>query len=411
MGIPSRQPVLIIGIPANGPLGLPARLIERIESADLLCGGARHLALFPNAGIERWTIGDNVPQLVERLRQERSRRVIVLASGDPLLFGIGATLADALGKDSLEIVPHVSAVQEAFARIALPWHDARIVSAHGRPLEPVIASVLSHPKVAMYTDATNTPGRIASALLAAGSPNRRAVVAQRLGESHERVEDLTLRAVQDRVFDPLNVMLVLEPLSLALSAESMPQIDDGSLMQRHGQLTKQDVRAVSVARLGFWPGGVMWDIGAGSGAISIDMVRRNPLVRIFAMERDPEQQQCLRTNLARFGISSVTVVKGEAPVVLGALPHPHAIFIGGTGGKLTAILDRCWECLIPGGRVVANLVVLDHLSEWLSWCQRHSAQPDVLLVQLARGAPIVGSLRFEALNPVYVVMVCKGDGR
>lgn len=410
METPSRQRILIVGIPANGPAGLPAPTIERIESAELLCGGARHLTLFPNAGIERWTIGDNVPQLVERLRREWSRRVVVLASGDPLLFGIGTTLVEALGKDRLEIIPHVSAVQEAFGRIALPWHDARIMSAHGRPLDPVIASVLSHPKVAMYTDATNTPGRIASALLAAGSPDRRAVVAQRLGESDELVEDLTLRAVQDRAFDPLNVMLVLEPLSTARCSESLAQIDDGSLAQRHGQLTKQEVRAVSLARLGFWPGGIMWDIGAGSGAISIDMVRHNPLVRVFAVERDPEQQQCLSTNLARFGISSVTLVKGEAPDVLGTLPHPQAIFIGGTGGKLTAILDRCWECLAPGGRMVANLVVLDHLSEWLSWCHRHSVQPDVLLVQLTRGVPIIGSLRFEALNPVYIGMVRKGDG-
>lgn len=400
--------ILVVGIPPSGPAGLPADLIKRIEAAELLCGGARHLALFPDVKAERWTVAENIPHLVSRLRDESRRRVVVLASGDPLLFGIGATLAQALGRDRLEIIPHVSAVQEAFARICLPWHDARIVSAHGRPLEPVIASVLAHPKVAIYTDAVNTPTRIAAALLAAGSPDRRTVVAQRLGHSSEQVEETTLTAAKDREFDPLNVMLVLEPVWGDLPPQAGPAVlDDSLLAHRQGQLTKQEVRAVSLSRLGRWPGGVLWDVGAGSGAISIEMARQNPLARIFAIERDPEQRRCIAINLARFGISSVTVMEGEAPEVLDRLPDPQAIFIGGTGGKLTAVLDRCWDRVAPGGRVVANLVVLDHLTEWLSWCRLHGLVPDVLLVQLARGKPMVGSLRFEALHPVYVVTLCK----
>lgn len=405
------QRILVAGVPPGGPGGWPRGLLRRVQQAEVLCGSSRHLAALPGVGQERWPITDNVPVIVERLRTSISRRVVVLASGDPLLFGIGATLARELGPDRLEILPQVSAVQEAFARIRVPWHDALILSAHGRPIEPVVVAALRHEKVALYTDAVNTPARLAAAVLAAGSQDRRAVVAERLGEAGERVVDRTLSAISADTFDPLNVMLILEPvLGQVLSREDAPELEDAAFDTCRGQLTRREVRALTLACLRARPGSVIWDIGAGSGAVSIEMVQRLPRAQVFAVERDPDQIRCLRANLARYRAASVTVVEGEAPDVLSRLPDPAAIFIGGTGGKLTAVLTQCWERLASAGRLVANLVVLDHLSEFLAWCATADETPEVLQVQLARGVPIVGSLRLKSLDPVYIATVRRSAG-
>ncbi|WP_447974036.1 precorrin-6y C5,15-methyltransferase (decarboxylating) subunit CbiE [Nitrospira sp. Kam-Ns4a] len=407
----ANERILVVGVPPGGPAGWSMDLRRRVQRAEILCGAPRHLAALPGVGRERWPITDNVLEIVERLRAAPSKRVVVLASGDPLLFGIGATLARALGPDRLEIVPQVSAVQAAFARIGVPWHDALILSAHGRPIESVVAAALSHPKVALYTDGVNTPARVAAALLAAGSPDRRTVVAERLGEAGERIAAGTLRAVAADRFDPLNVLLILEPVSgQGLPSGEALEVDEAALETWRGQVTRREVRALVLAALGARPGWVVWDVGAGAGAVSIELARRMPGAPIFAVERDPEQLRCLRTNLARHRAGSVTVVEGEAPDVLSRLPDPQAVFIGGTGGKLTAVLTHCWQRLAPEGRLVANLVVLGHLSEFLAWCAPAGATPEVLQVQLARGVPIAGSLRLEALNPVYLVAARRGGG-
>jgi precorrin-6Y C5,15-methyltransferase (decarboxylating) len=411
MGSYPTDRILVVGLPAMGPAGLPATVVSRVQEAEVLCGGERHLALFPGVGKERWTIAGDVPQLVERLRDRVGKRVVVLASGDPLLYGIGATLACSLGADRLEIIPQVSAVQEAFARVCVPWHDARIVSAHGRPIEPAVAAVLAHPKVAIYTDSVHTPAHIAMVLLARGSPDRRVVVAERLGEPGEQLWETTLAGLSERSFAPLNVMLVLELVEETARLSKTPgEIDDAALMVRSGQMTRQEVRVLSVARLGVRSASVIWDVGAGSGAVSIEMAYRNPVARIFAIERDPDQRLCVRTNLERTGVASVMLVEGEAPEALEKLPEPQAIFIGGTGGRLTEILDCCWTSLAQDGRLVANFVVLGHLNEFLTWCTRAGVIPEVLLVQLSRGVPIVGSLRLEPFHPVFIVKVCKGAG-
>lgn len=408
MGNPPTDRILIVGIPATGAAGLSPSVLSRLQAAEVLCGAARHLAAFPGIGADRWPITDNVPQLVERLRAVGHKRIVVLASGDPLLFGIGGTLVRSLGADRVEIVPAVSAAQEAFARVCLPWHDVRIVSAHGRPIEPVVAAVLAHPHVAVYTDPVHTPARLAAAVLAAGSRDRRVVIAERLGASDERVSDTTLREIGERACDPLNVMLILEAVAEPTPPGSNgPAGDDAAFVSLRGQMTPREVRALSLSRLDGGAAHVLWDIGAGSGAIAIDMARRNPAAKVFAVERDPDQHRCIRTNLERCRVRSVTVVEGEAPEVLDDLPDPQAVFIGGTGGRLTAVLDRCWSRVAAGGRIVANLVVFDHVSDVLRWGAAQGVMPDVLHVQLARGVPIVGSVRLDALNPVFIVTIDK----
>ena len=404
--------ILVVGIPPKGIEGLSAHLIKRIQGADLLCGAERHLALFPEGGIERWTITSDILGLVERIKSSVEKEVVVLATGDPLLYGIGATLVKHLGAEALDIHPQVSAAQEAFARLGMPWHDARILSAHGRAIEPVVAETKHQSKVAIYTDGTNTPAVIATALFSGGSPNRRVVVAERLGESAEHLTDTTLEEVQSQSFHSLNVMLVLDVIGgRQISQERKGWVTDSELETFRGQYTRQDVRALSLAKLGLRAGGVVWDIGAGSGAISIDIALHYPGTHVFAIERDPEQRRCVQTNVVAYDVGSVRLIEGEAPDVLQDLPDPQAIFIGGSGGKLTSILNECWVRCASGVSIVANVVVLDHLNEFLDWCRRVQVTPDILHVQLSRGKPLIGSFRLEPLTPVYVLAVQKTDAK
>jgi precorrin-6B C5,15-methyltransferase / cobalt-precorrin-6B C5,C15-methyltransferase len=401
--------ILVVGIPPNGPDGLPPAILKRIAEAEVLCGGKRQLALFPGIGKERWPIQKDLNQFVQQLRKaDGERSIVVLASGDPLLFGIGAYLRKHFPTERLEFIPHVSAVQEAFARIGEPWDNAVIVSVHARPIELAIEAVWRHHKVAILTDDVNMPARLAEKLLAVGVEDCRMVVAEDLGLPTERVTDATLASIARSNFSPLNVVLILRqerPRHVLLG------IPDAELAHRDGMITKQEVRAISLWRLGLTEDSVVWDVGAGSGAISIEAARLARHGRVFAIERDLRQMEFLEENLRRWSCPNVSLVFGEAPGILSTLPEPDAVLIGGSGGKLTEILNQSWDRLREGGRVVANLVLIDHLTEAWAWARRVRATPEVTLVQFSRGLPLSDSFRFEGATPVYILQVVRRADR
>lgn len=399
MGDQTRR-VLVVGVPPSGPEGLPADLRRRIAEAEILCGGKRQLAWFPGIGREQWPLQKDLDQFVKQLLAvDGHRRIVVLASGDPLLFGIGSYLRKHFPPDRFEFVPHVSAVQEAFARVGEPWEDAVIASVHARPLEQAIIAVRMHCKVAVLTDETNTPAHLAEALLAAGVPDCRVVVAEDLGLPTERVTDALLTSIRQSCFSGLNVVLILQQEE---SRTPLLGIPDAELAHRDGMITRQEVRAIALSWLGLTEGSLVWDIGAGSGSISIEAGRLATKGRVFAIERDHRQAASLEANLRRH-TANVTVVYGEAPGILSTLPDPDAVLIGGSGGKLVEILNTCWKRLRAGGHVVVNLVLLDHLTEAWAWCQRNQIQPEVALVQVSKARPLSDSFRFEGTTPVYLL--------
>ncbi|MBX5493518.1 MAG: precorrin-6y C5,15-methyltransferase (decarboxylating) subunit CbiE, partial [Chloroflexi bacterium] len=200
----------VIGIGDDGPAGLSARAARRVADATLLCGGARHLGFFPDHRAERFVVADNLPALVERLvRCTAAERPVVLASGDPCFYGIGPYLAARLGAERVRIEPAVSSVALAFARLGASWHDAVVLSAHGRPLAPLVPRALAARKVAFLTDEQNTPAAIARALLAAGHPDCPAHVFEHVGGPHERHTSGSLSALAEQTFAPLNLLVVL----------------------------------------------------------------------------------------------------------------------------------------------------------------------------------------------------------
>ena len=400
----SRPDVLsVVGIGDDGAASLGPRATAIVQDAEVLCGGRRHLAMFPEHPAERVPIAGDLEPLVQRLRSELGRRrVVVLASGDPGFYGIGPLLAERLGREQVEIVPNVGAVALAFARLGESWHDASVVSAHGRPLERAIRRARGARKLAVLTDETNTPSAVARALLASGVEDAGAHVFEHLGGRSERRFDGRLSEVAARGFSSLNVLVVLrEP-----PAEHAPDFgrSEAGFLHRGGLITKAEVRAVSLSKLRPRPGGTLWDVGAGCGSVAIEAAGLMPEGAVYAVERSTEQVELLRRNVATAaGHATIEVVHGEAPAALAALPRPDAVFVGGSGGELEAILGVAYDRLRPGGRLVVNLATVERLAACLAWARRRGVSPELVQLAVSRGKDIVGLTRLEAENPVFVV--------
>lgn len=394
--------VLVVGVGGEGPVGLPLVLQNRIAQADLLCGSERLLEHWAGLRVEKMVIQANIPELVERLRRRGEARVVVLASGDPGFYGIAGTLLRYLPAEELEIVPHVTSLQLAFARAGIPWSDAIFTSAHARPLAEIVGWARRAPKLGILTDHKHTPALIAEVLLKAGIEDCRAIVAENLGLPDERLVDTRLSALPGMEFSPLNVLLLIHDPDWRPQPVFAPRPDE-AYIHRRGLITKAEVRALILARLALSETDTAWDIGAGSGAVSVEMALLAWRGRVFAVERDAENLAYLRENVSRFGALNVEVVEGSAPAALEGLPRPDAVFIGGSGGQMPAILDVVCRRLRPGGRVVFSVVTLENLNEAVEGLRAHGFEAEVTLLNIARSKSIADLTRFEALTPVFVV--------
>lgn len=377
-----------------------------IAGAQLLVGGERHQAFFPDHPADRVMIRSDMDSLACQLARaaDGGQRVVVLASGDPLFFGIGSSLARRLGPGRIRVIPSVSAVQLAFARIGEGWEDATVLSAHGRPLAPVVQQALGSARLAILGDDEHTPATMARALLDAGmEPGARAWVLERLGGPAERVRAGTLAEVPTWVAHPLSVLVVLRDPAVVRGVPPRLGLLDEVFSHQRGQITKAEVRAVSLARLAPRPGDLVWDVGAGSGSVSIEVADLCRPGRVFAIERQPDQRTCITENIDRFGADNVVVVPGEAPTVLADLPNPDAVFVGGSGGQLREILALSLSRLMAGGRLVLNLATLESLSEATACLAEHGRAYDLTQISVARGVGIGTATRLAALNPVFVL--------
>lgn len=408
---PDRR-ILVVGMTGGGRAALPEALIARVMDTDLLVGGERHLEAFSDYRGERLSMRQGLPTVARRLREalERGERAVVLASGDPLCYGIGASLRRWFAAEELEIIPAPTAYQLAFAALSEPWHDAALLSAHARPIADVVHGVLHAPKAAILTDDRHTPTAIALALIEAGLPPATAcAVCERLGEPGQRIVRTTLDEAARQTFAPLNVMVVWrseqEPSSgIARPAPACPPgLPDTAFSTEAGLITKREVRLLNLAELALGPGEILWDIGAGSGSVGIEAARAQPTATVYAVERQADRCDHIRENLRRFPAPNLHLVHGEAPAACADLPDPHAVFIGGSGGRLDSLLDLAQQRLRPCGRLALNLVALDRLHE----VRRRLPDARLYQVQISRGMPIQDDLRLEALNPVFVVVWVK----
>jgi precorrin-6Y C5,15-methyltransferase (decarboxylating) len=413
-----RAKVCLIGITAGGAASLPPALRQRVETAEVLAGGERHLGYFPQVAAERLPIGPPLDAWLERVAAaaDAGRRVVVLASGDPLFYGIGARLVARLGADRVDIHPQATALQLAFARLGIPWEDAALVSVHARPLDNLRRVLGRYAKIGVLTDGCQTPGAICRWLVEAGVDDYEVAVLENLGAPAERLVRGRPQELLAERFAPLNVVVLLRRpdwsppprAAAALLGNREEQFAHRRLGE--GMITKAEVRAVTLARLQPLPADVGWDIGAGSGAVAVEWGRLLTQGMVYAVERDPAAYAQLQANLRAHRAYNVVPVHGEAPQCLAALPEPDGIFVGGSGGQLAAMLREGLCRLRPGGRLVANFILLEHLHEAQQVAKSLGLAAEVVWLSVARGKALAGKTGLEPLTPVAIVSIEKPGG-
>lgn len=396
-------PILVVGVGGDGPASLPEATRRKIDQADQLWGSERLLAFWAHHPAPKTVVKASIVPLVERLRERGEQRVVILASGDPGFYGIAGTLLRCLPADELEIVPHVTSLQLAFARARLDWSDAVLTSAHARPLAELVGWARRAPKLGILTDPTRTPALLARTLLDAGLEDCRAIVVENVGLPEERLIDSRLSQLTSGQFAPLNVMLVVRAADWRPRPTYALRADD-AYAHRRGLITKAEVRALTLAALAMAETDVAWDIGAGSGALSIEMAEMAWRGQVYAIECDAENLAYLHQNVQRFGALNVHIVEGRAPEVLEELPPPQAVFVGGTGGEMAAILNHIARVARPPCRVVLNLATLERVSQGLELMKHLGWSPQLTQVNIAHGQAIVGLTRLSSLNPVFILV-------
>ncbi len=411
----AREPIAVIGIGAEGAAGLSAEARGHIDRAGILAGGRRHLEYFPEWSGEKLILEGEIGRFLARLREAAARtRTVVLASGDPLFFGIGRALLEVFPREQLLFLPHLSSVQTAFARIKQPWDDATIVSLHGRPPLALLEALRrGAAKVAVLTDGRNHPAAIAGLLRQEGVGDRYDCwVCENLGGADELLRHWPAGAAPEGEFAPLNVMILIRTEPAAASPDRLPLlgIPETALHHRAGQrslITKKEVRLISLCQLELPSEGELWDVGAGSGSVSLEAARLAPRLQIHAIEREPEMCRLLRQNLEAFRLPNIHIVEGEAPEILAGLPSPDAVFVGGSGGRLPELLASVFARLAPGGRVVVNCITLQTLGRSWEMLERLGLRPEVTSVQIARSRPLGTLDCLEPENPIFIVRARK----
>ncbi|WP_243357915.1 precorrin-6y C5,15-methyltransferase (decarboxylating) subunit CbiE [Fundidesulfovibrio terrae] len=396
----------VVGLGMGG--GLARSEMERIVTADVLAGGARLLERFTHLRGERVVLGSPLETALTRISRafEHGLRVVVLADGDPLYFGIGARLIERFGRERLRFHPGVCAVQAACARIGLPWQDLPAVSLHGRSDPgPLFSALAAKSRAAVYTDNENTPDAVARLLLERGIEDATVWVLEDLGSPDERARRFSPQEASGESFSALN-LVVIEGAQAPAGPPVLGRPDE-FYQRQDGLITKWPARAASLAALRLPAGGVLWDVGAGCGAVGIEACALMPGGRVFAVERDPERHQAVKANIRACGAWQVKAVKGEAPEAFSILPDPDRVFVGGSLGKGTTALAEACRRLAPGGRVVVNTVLLGSLQAALEHFRQLGWGAETCQVQASLAAPLAGDQRLAALNPVFIVAADK----
>jgi precorrin-6B C5,15-methyltransferase / cobalt-precorrin-6B C5,C15-methyltransferase len=404
-------PVTIIGTGVAAD-DLTHRQQSIIAAADILVGGKRLLAPHAHLACQQVTIDRNLKELGDFLEQRMvDHAIVVLTSGDPLFFGIGAFLVRRLGADRVRILPNVSAVAAAFARLGEPWQDARVISLHGRShTGQLLRHLAVGDTVAVYTDPAHDPTWLAALLEKNGFDEVTLTVLEQLGTPDEKITRVTVAEARKLTFSDLNLVILKPDPKRQTRPPLFPGMPDDWFAHEKGLITKAEIRAVSLSRLRLFDRAVLWDLGAGSGSISIEAGQFITRGTIYAVEQHPARIAHIRQNRARFGIGNLTVVDARLPEGLAELPDPDRVFIGGGGEALGEIVDAAAGRLSPHGIIVINTVLIDNLATARRSLEASGFEVDMVQIQVSRGKPMPYSQRFEAANPVWIISGRKETG-
>jgi precorrin-6B C5,15-methyltransferase / cobalt-precorrin-6B C5,C15-methyltransferase len=394
----------VVGIGADGWDGLVPAARVAIRSCDEIIGSARQLELLPAGGppTRRWPspIGPLVDELVAR----EEGRVCILASGDPMLHGIGATLARRVNGGRLTVIPHQSAFSLTCARLGWPAAEVELVTTLSTPVQAVVRCLQPRRRLIVYAAGPDGAARVAATVTAAGYGDSRMIVLEQLGGAAEAMTEARAADWGERTVDSLHAVALecVRDAGAALHPRS-PGLPDEAY-ESDGQLTKRHIRAVTLAALAPTPGALLWDVGAGSGSVAIEWLRAESTATAIAVERDEARADRIAGNALSLGVPGLRVVRGSAPAALAGLDTPDAVFIGG-GLTAAGIVDHCWERLAPGGRLVANAVTLE--SERVLLGARETHGGTLTRIEISDAEPLGAFTSWRAHRPVTQWLVEK----
>ncbi|WP_248751407.1 precorrin-6y C5,15-methyltransferase (decarboxylating) subunit CbiE [Pseudomonas sp. MWU15-20650] len=393
----------VVGIGEDGFKGLGRNARHALLRASRIIGGQRQLDLLPvciRGERQLWPS----PFSLEPLLAQRGTPVCVLASGDPMFYGVGASLARQVAAEELLVLPAPSSVSLAASRLGWPLQEVVTLSVVARPLAAINAHLACGVRLLVLSNDGSSPASIAALLVESGfGPSRLTVFEHLGGASEQRIDGLAQSWAHTSVAD-LNLVAID-----CLADAKTPRLSclaglPDSAFKHDGQLTKRDVRAITLARLAPLPGELLWDVGAGSGSIGIEWMRAHPSCRALAIEADAGRQSLIEHNRDALGVPGLQLIRGKAPDALQGLEAPDAIFIGG-GVTRDGVLDTCWQHLRPGGRLIANAVTLQSETALMNWRAQHGGE--LTRIQVAQAQPLGEFDTWRQALPITLLEVVK----
>jgi precorrin-6Y C5,15-methyltransferase (decarboxylating) len=419
----------IVGI-GQKPLDRKAR--DAVTSAEVILGSRRLVEVFASypeyEGVrERVKRIDSVNETMRAIREtfaKGGKWIVLLGSGDPFFFGIGRRAVEEFGSDAVDIIPDLSSLQVAFSRIKEPWDHALFVSLHAGPdprnrrrlrydLEDLPSLLETHGTLGVLTDKENNPAVIATHLMESARGTTLVMyVCEKMGYQDERITKGSPKEIAVLSFEDPNVVIIKktgdeEPPDNRPPSGPRFGLKESEISHSRGLITKDEVRAVVLHALRLPEEGVFWDIGAGSGSLSVEAARLCPRLAVFSVEKEKEQLAHIGRNVSAFGVPNVTVLPGEAPAVLSALPAPDRVFVGGSGGNLEGIVGSVGVRMARGITIV-NAATLETLNRAITALEDARFAVEVTEISVARSIPLAGKKLMTALNPVFMVKGVKG---
>ena len=400
--------ITVVGIGEDGLDGLTPKARGLIEEAEVLVGGERHLSKVPLGGEQRIDWDGDFDAAFDKIEKMKDRRVVVLASGDPLHYGVGANIVRRFGADQVNVIPAPGAFSLVAADLGWPLADVKCLTVHGRALEAVTLYLTPGRRLLVLSWDGETPEKLAGLLTARGfGPSRITVLGNLGGDDETRTEGTAEKWTGETVPDLNTIAVECVAGDGADVLSRVPGLPDDAF-EHDGLITKREVRAATLARLMPLPGQTLWDVGAGSGAVAIEWLRAEPSAKAFAVERDPKRAAVIARNAANLGVPELKIVEGEAPGILSGIETvPDAVFVGG-GVSVPGLLEACWDALSPGGRLVANGVTLEAEQRLLFFQNEFGG--DLTRMAVSRAAPVgpVGRLQtFQPLKQVTQLVTIK----
>lgn len=394
------KPIHIVGL-GLGPMDITPESERIVRRADVIAGGKRLLAFFPDHEGERLVLTGDVNGWLARVAAAaQDREVAVLASGDPGFYGIASRGAEYFGPENIVVHPAVTAAQAAFARLKLPWQDAEIISLHGRGEASLWGALSQYSKIAVYTDPVHSPDVIARKIMERDLENWRLFVLSDLGSPDEQCEEYSLETAARTQFSPLNVVVLIRdhpPCPITVGAP------EEAYQHEAGLITKAEVRAVALGKLALSPGHTLWDLGAGCGSVGIEASGLVKNSQVWAVEKKPERVRQIRDNRRKFGAANLNVLQADLPGGIDELPDPDRIFIGGGGDSLADVIKVSAPRLSAGGVMVVSVVMFKSLEAARKTMSDLGMDPEIIQIQINGSKSIAEDLFLRAQNPVWLI--------